>query len=150
MEECAIEGGIIVSPEWMSPRPLPLSVPRGSSSTLVRAGLSMASAWKLPLARRWAWRAPMVRARPRSSSAPLTCARPTPAASKYSAWTAGRPQRARLAYVPERFVPPYYLLGREFLAMTLELGGARFVHASAVALAAELELDPQPLERPVR
>ena len=34
--------------------------------------------------------------------------------------------------------------------MTLELGGARFVHASAVALAAELELDPQALERPVR
>ena len=58
--------------------------------------------------------------------------------------------RARLAYVPERFVPPYYLLGREFLAMTLELAGARFVHARAVALAAELELDPQALERPVR
>ena len=34
--------------------------------------------------------------------------------------------RARLAYVPERFVPPYYLLGREFLAMTLELAGASF------------------------
>lgn len=58
--------------------------------------------------------------------------------------------RARLAYVPERFVPPYYLLGREFLAMTLELGGAPFVHANAVALAVELELDPQALERPVR
>jgi len=58
--------------------------------------------------------------------------------------------RARLAYLPERFVPPYYLLGREFLAMTLELAGARFVHAQAVALAAQLELDPQALERPVR
>lgn len=58
--------------------------------------------------------------------------------------------RARLAYLPERFVPPYYLLGREFLAMTLELAGARFVHSRAVALAAELELDPQALERPVR
>jgi ABC-2 type transport system ATP-binding protein len=58
--------------------------------------------------------------------------------------------RARLAYLPERFVPPYYLLGREFLAMTLELAGASFVHAHAVALAAELELDPQALERPVR
>ena len=65
--------------------------------------------------------------------------------------------RARLAYLPERFVPPYYLLGREFLAMTLELGGAGFVHAREgndharmVALAAELELDPQALERPVR
>jgi len=58
--------------------------------------------------------------------------------------------RARLAYLPERFVPPYYLLGREFLAMTLELAGVSFVHADAVALAAELELDPQALERPVR
>jgi len=60
------------------------------------------------------------------------------------------PARARLAYLPERFVPPYYLLGREFLAMTLELAGVRFVHARAVALAAQLELDPQALERPVR
>jgi ABC-2 type transport system ATP-binding protein len=58
--------------------------------------------------------------------------------------------RARLAYVPERFVPPYYLLGREFLAMTLELAGTRFDRARAVALAVELDLDPQALERPVR
>ena len=58
--------------------------------------------------------------------------------------------RARLAYLPERFVPPYYLLGREFLAMTLELAGASFDRARAAALAAELELDPQALERPVR
>jgi ABC-2 type transport system ATP-binding protein len=58
--------------------------------------------------------------------------------------------RARLAYLPERFVPPYYLLGREFLAMTLELAGERFDRERALALAAELELDPQALERPVR
>jgi len=58
--------------------------------------------------------------------------------------------RARLAYLPERFVPPHYLLGREFLAMTLALAGARFDTDRAVALAAELELDPQTLERPVR
>jgi ABC-2 type transport system ATP-binding protein len=58
--------------------------------------------------------------------------------------------RARLAYLPERFVPPHYLLGREFLAMTLALAGARFDAASAAALAVELELDPQALERPVR
>jgi ABC-2 type transport system ATP-binding protein len=60
------------------------------------------------------------------------------------------PARARLAYLPERFVPPYYLLGREFLAMTLELAGATFERARAEALAAELELDPQALQRPVR
>ena len=58
--------------------------------------------------------------------------------------------RARLAYVPERFVPPFYLLGREFLAMTLELAGETFERARAQALAAELELDPQALDRPVR
>jgi len=58
--------------------------------------------------------------------------------------------RARLAYLPERFVPPYYLLGREFLAMTLELAGATFDRARAEGIASELELDPQALERPVR
>ncbi len=58
--------------------------------------------------------------------------------------------RARLAYVPERFVPPHYLLGREFLAMTLALAGARYEPARAAELASELELDPQALERPVR
>jgi ABC-type multidrug transport system ATPase subunit len=60
------------------------------------------------------------------------------------------PARARVAYLPERFSPPYYLLGREFLAMTLALAGARFDAARAAALAAELELEPRALERPVR
>jgi ABC-2 type transport system ATP-binding protein len=58
--------------------------------------------------------------------------------------------RARLAYLPERFVPPHYLLGREFLAMTLSLAGARYDAARAAAIAEELELDPQALTRPAR
>lgn len=58
--------------------------------------------------------------------------------------------RARLAYLPERFVPPHYLLGREFLEMTLALAGASYRQAQAEALAAELELDPRALARPVR
>jgi ABC-2 type transport system ATP-binding protein len=58
--------------------------------------------------------------------------------------------RARLAYLPERFSPPHYLLGREFLAMTLALAGARFDAARAAAMADELELEAQALERPVR
>lgn len=58
--------------------------------------------------------------------------------------------RSRLAYLPERFVPPHYLLGREFLAMTLALAGGRYDAAAAQALAQELELDPQALSRPVR
>src|SRR5882672_12117142 len=53
--------------------------------------------------------------------------------------------RARLAYLPERFVPPHYLLGREFLAMTLALAGTGFDAARAAALVAELELEPQAL-----
>ena len=58
--------------------------------------------------------------------------------------------RARLAYVPERFVPPHYLLGREFLAMTAGLAGAAFDPARARSLAETLELEPGSLERPVR
>lgn len=58
--------------------------------------------------------------------------------------------RSRLAYLPERFVPPYYLLGREFLAMTLSLAGSSYREEQARSVAAELELDPQALERPVR
>ena len=47
-------------------------------------------------------------------------------------------------------MPPHYLLGREFLAQTLELAGARVDLERARALALELGLDPQSLERPVR
>jgi len=62
----------------------------------------------------------------------------------------GARARARLAYVPERFMPPHYLLGREFLQMVAALGGARYEPERAAALARELELDPGALERPVR
>ncbi len=58
--------------------------------------------------------------------------------------------RARVSYLPERFVPPHYLRGREFLEMTLALAGARFERAGAEALLAELELEPEALEHPVR
>jgi len=58
--------------------------------------------------------------------------------------------RRRLAYVPERFVPPHYLTGREFLEMMLTLAGARFDGARAASLLDELELERAVLERPVR
>jgi ABC-2 type transport system ATP-binding protein len=58
--------------------------------------------------------------------------------------------RARVSYLPERFVPPHYLRGREFLEMTLGLAGARFERARAEALIGELELEPAALELPVR
>lgn len=58
--------------------------------------------------------------------------------------------RRHLAYVPERFVPPHYLLGREFLQMTLSLAGEPYDPQRARSLLQDLELDPLVLERPVR
>jgi ABC-2 type transport system ATP-binding protein len=58
--------------------------------------------------------------------------------------------RRRLAYLPERFVPPHYLRGAEFLQMTLALGGERYSAEAAARLLRELELEHDALERPVR
>ena len=57
--------------------------------------------------------------------------------------------RRRLAFVPERFTPPKYLLGREFLELVLSLAGAAYDRARAAAVLAELELAAEALERPV-
>jgi ABC-2 type transport system ATP-binding protein len=58
--------------------------------------------------------------------------------------------RRRLAYLPERFNPPHYLHGAEFLRAMLELGGERYESARAERLLDELELERDVLERPVR
>ncbi len=58
--------------------------------------------------------------------------------------------RRRLAYLPERFQPPHYLRGEEFLRAMLELMGDRYDGAAAGALCAELELERDALARPVR
>jgi len=58
--------------------------------------------------------------------------------------------RARLAYVPERFLPPHYLRGREFLELTVRLGGGAYAEAAARALLDELALEAEALDRPVR
>jgi ABC-2 type transport system ATP-binding protein len=58
--------------------------------------------------------------------------------------------RRRLAYLPERFNPPHYLHGAEFLRAMLELGGERYESARAERLLDELELERDALERPVR
>ena len=59
------------------------------------------------------------------------------------------PSRRRLAYLPERFVPPHYLRGREFVQLMLELAGARYDAARARAIQDALELEPDALERAV-
>jgi ABC-2 type transport system ATP-binding protein len=58
--------------------------------------------------------------------------------------------RTRLAFVPERFSPPHYLLCREFLAMALGLAGEPYGAADAARQLADLELDPGVLDHPVR
>lgn len=58
--------------------------------------------------------------------------------------------RARLAFVPERFVPPHYLTCREFLDLTLSLAGGKVDSDRVAHLFDELALDRTALDRPVR
>jgi ABC-2 type transport system ATP-binding protein len=58
--------------------------------------------------------------------------------------------RRRLAYVPERFVPPYFLRGREFCELLARSFALAYDPARARSMLARLELDPGVLERPVR
>jgi ABC-2 type transport system ATP-binding protein len=63
-----------------------------------------------------------------------------------------RETRARepLAFLPERFLPPYYLTGRDFLGCMARLRGAALDPARAQRACTELDLEPAVLDRPVR
>ena len=58
--------------------------------------------------------------------------------------------RAALAYLPERFTPPHYLTGAEFLRTLAELAGAGYDAGRVARLVDELELERDALDRPVR
>jgi ABC-2 type transport system ATP-binding protein len=58
--------------------------------------------------------------------------------------------RARLGFVPERFVPPHYLTCREFIEMTSSLAGERLDPERIRLVFDELGLDRAAMERPVR
>jgi len=58
--------------------------------------------------------------------------------------------RRHLSYLPERFLPPHYLTGAEFLRTLAALGGGAYDEARALRLVAELELERDALARPVR
>jgi len=58
--------------------------------------------------------------------------------------------RGRVAFLPERFLPPYFLRGREFLDYMGRLHGVRFSRQSIEQTFAALDLAPAALERPVR
>ena len=62
-----------------------------------------------------------------------------------------RPQaRTRLAFLPERFTAPYFLTGREFITMMLELFGSRYEEEPVRTMFTALDLDHAALDRPVR
>jgi len=64
---------------------------------------------------------------------------------------AGRAEARRaLAYVPERFMPPYYLRCGEFIELMQRLAGARADASRVSEILRELEFDHELLARPVR
>ncbi len=58
--------------------------------------------------------------------------------------------RARLAFLPERFLPPYYLTGRDFLGFMLALQGRAYLADEVASMLIALDLEPDALARPVR
>ncbi len=58
--------------------------------------------------------------------------------------------REKLVFLPERFMPPYYLTGKDFLVYMSELHGVNYDHVQAADLAKILDLDISALTKPVR
>jgi len=62
-----------------------------------------------------------------------------------------RPEsRTNIAFLPERFIPPYFLSGREFIGTMLRLLECPYDEEDVVAMFAGLDLDSAALEKPVR
>ena len=58
--------------------------------------------------------------------------------------------RARLAFLPERFMPPYFLTGRDFLNYMLTLDQRTADEDKVRAMFSALDLDAAALDKPVR
>ena len=58
--------------------------------------------------------------------------------------------RARVAYLPERFNPPFFLTGRDFVRYMLELYRAPYDEDRVARLFGALDLDLSALDRPAR
>ena len=58
--------------------------------------------------------------------------------------------RQPLGFLPERFTPPYYLTGADFIRYLLTLQGLRYEAAAVAAMMQALDLDPDALKRTVR
>lgn len=58
--------------------------------------------------------------------------------------------RARLAYLPERFSPPHFLTGREFLRYMAKLRGLSWDDDAAEEVSMALDMAPTTLDKPIR
>lgn len=58
--------------------------------------------------------------------------------------------RRRLAFLPERFMPPHYLTGRDFLRMTAELHQRAYDETASLGMCERLDLTHDAMNRPVR
>jgi len=58
--------------------------------------------------------------------------------------------RNELAFLPEKFTPPYYLTGRDFLNYMAALHGVSTDHAGSESMLTTLDFDTTYLDKPVR
>lgn len=58
--------------------------------------------------------------------------------------------RSRLAFLPERFVPPYYLTGKDFLKYMAGMYGRNFDLEECIGTLSSLDLESGVLTKPVR
>ncbi len=58
--------------------------------------------------------------------------------------------REKLVFLPEKFLPPYYLTGKDFLVYMTELHGVVYSSSKIVDLFTILDLDLSALSKPVR
>ena len=61
-----------------------------------------------------------------------------------------RRARERIAFLPERFIPPYYLTGEQFLRLMTKLQGTKYRRSAAEQMLADLDLDLSALNKSVR
>ncbi len=62
-----------------------------------------------------------------------------------------RPEaRSSLAFLPERFTPPWFLTGREFVRAALRMSGTPWIENEVLATFADLDLAASSLDKPVR
>ena len=58
--------------------------------------------------------------------------------------------RQPLGYLPEQFIPPYYLSGKDFIQYILTLQGLPYAASAVAQMAQALDLEEAALKRPVR